>query len=29
VKQPSDSLAGANKRPVTTDQWPDRRWQAG
>lgn len=28
MKQPSESLAGAKRRPVTTDQWPDRRWRA-
>jgi hypothetical protein len=26
MKQPSESLAGANGRPVTPEQWADRRW---
>ena len=27
VKQPSELLAGASRRPVTTGQCDDRRWQ--
>ncbi|KAH6622089.1 hypothetical protein C7974DRAFT_456995 [Boeremia exigua] len=30
MKQPSDSLAGASRRPLARDRWapPDRRWRA-